>query len=113
MRLAGTARQYSKKAMPQLTGMTSHSDALGNLSCPYQAKVMNTFEKHSRIIGATSDQVMRVPREGRGLYGHCRRIGRAARYGAVRCLGSEEGGASMPGWLTVTSRSRTRPLASE
>ena len=53
MRLAGTARQYSKNAMPQLIGITIHSDVPGNLSCPYQAKVMNTFESSSSAIGVT------------------------------------------------------------
>ncbi|MDT4877020.1 hypothetical protein FQZ97_1125110 [compost metagenome] len=53
MRLAGTASQYSKNAMPQLIITTTHSDAAGNLRCPYQAKVMKTFEAINSPIGAS------------------------------------------------------------
>src|SRR5689334_1997841 len=52
MRLAGTARQYSKKAMPQLIRTTCQSTAWGNLSCPYQAKVMKMLEANSSRMGA-------------------------------------------------------------
>ncbi|MMZ70649.1 hypothetical protein D1872_337440 [compost metagenome] len=51
MRLAGTARQYSKKAMPQLRITTIHNGLLPNFRCPYQAKVMKTLDKASRRIG--------------------------------------------------------------
>src|SRR6266849_1763205 len=40
MRFAGTWKQYSKKAMPQLTAMTFHSASLRYLRWPYQAKVL-------------------------------------------------------------------------
>src|SRR5690554_6648313 len=54
MRLAGTASQYSKNAMPQLISTTTQSVAPGNLRCPYQAKVMKTFEATSSRTGATN-----------------------------------------------------------
>ncbi len=44
MRFAGTCRQYSKKAMPQLARMTVISGADLNFKCPYHAKVIKTFE---------------------------------------------------------------------
>src|SRR6185312_16249966 len=51
MRLAGTARQYSKNAMPQLASTATHIAAAGNLSWPYQAVVMNRLEQQSSTIG--------------------------------------------------------------
>src|SRR5471030_1861526 len=54
MRLAGTARQYSKKAMPQLTSTTCHSATLGNFSWPYQAKVIKTLEQNRRTMGRSA-----------------------------------------------------------
>src|ERR1700681_2848895 len=44
MRLAGTWKQYSKKAMPQLARITFHSASLRYFRWPYQAKVMKIFE---------------------------------------------------------------------
>src|SRR6185437_1274107 len=58
MRFAGTAKQYSANAIPQLTSTTIHSGRSGNLSCPYQAKVMKTLETERKTIGATAGQVM-------------------------------------------------------
>jgi hypothetical protein len=49
--LAGTAKQYSTKAMPQLATTTSHSGLSVNFKCPYQANVMKTFEISSRTMG--------------------------------------------------------------
>ena len=49
MRLAGTWKQYSKKAMPQLTRMTFHSASWRNFRWPYQAKVMKMLEKMRRM----------------------------------------------------------------
>ena len=46
--LAGTAKQYSTKAMPQLTNTTITSDTALNLRWPYHASVMNRFEQNSR-----------------------------------------------------------------
>src|SRR5262245_34274641 len=50
MRLAGTWRQYSKKAIPQLTRIASHSADCLCLRCPYQANVMNTLERVKRTM---------------------------------------------------------------
>src|SRR6266436_375157 len=51
MRFAGTWKQYSKKAMPQLARMTFHKASLRYLRWPYQAKVMKMFERvSSRIV---------------------------------------------------------------
>ena len=50
-RLAGTAKQYSTKAMPQLATTTSHSGLSVNFRCPYQANVMKTLEINSRTMG--------------------------------------------------------------
>src|SRR5437773_10062190 len=44
IRFAGTWKQYSKKAMPQLTTITFHSASLRNRKCPYHATVMKIFE---------------------------------------------------------------------
>src|SRR5690606_14908715 len=51
MRLAGTIRLYSKKAMPQLTTIAMNSGALLYLRWPYQAKVMNTLLASSNSTG--------------------------------------------------------------
>src|SRR5436305_15179618 len=53
-RFAGTWKQYSKKAMPQLTTITFHSASLRNLRCPYHATVIKIFE----II---SKRIVRIP----------------------------------------------------
>src|SRR5262245_43858482 len=50
-RLAGTAKQYSTKALPQLATTTSHSGRSVNLKCPYQVKVMNTLDTTSSTMG--------------------------------------------------------------
>src|SRR6267378_7474688 len=44
MRFAGTWKQYSKKAMPQLARITFHSASLRYLRWPYHAKVMKMLE---------------------------------------------------------------------
>src|SRR5437868_38764 len=56
MRLAGTARQYSKKAIPQLISTISHMARCSTFSWPYQAKVMNTLETISSRTGASAVQ---------------------------------------------------------
>ncbi len=44
MRFAGTWKQYSKKAMPQLTTIATMSGLpLSAERCPYQAKLMKMF----------------------------------------------------------------------
>src|SRR5215218_984527 len=66
-RFAGTARQYSMKAMPQLTRITSGSQDCLNLRWPYQAKVMNTFEANSIRTGRTNGEIkfgMKLPLQG-------------------------------------------------
>src|SRR5437762_556578 len=50
MRLAGTWKQYSKKAMPQLAKMTFQSPSLRYLRWPYHAKVMKMLEIVSNKI---------------------------------------------------------------
>jgi hypothetical protein len=53
-RLAGTWRQYSKNAIPQLAKMTVRIGWSLNLRWPYQAAVMNTFDAvSSRIVSST------------------------------------------------------------
>src|SRR6185295_440032 len=48
MRLAGTWRRYSKRAIPQLTAAAAHhGQAARFFRCAYQAKVMNTLEATS------------------------------------------------------------------
>lgn len=49
MRFAGTIKQYSKNAIDQLARMTLGSGAPLNFRCPYQAKVMKTFEQKRRM----------------------------------------------------------------
>src|SRR5215210_4938643 len=53
---ADAVRRHRKpvleKAMPQLTRTAPQSGVALNLRCPYQAKVMNTFDATSRGIGA-------------------------------------------------------------
>src|SRR5580704_5456953 len=53
IRFAGTWKQYSKKAIPQLTRMTFQSAEVRYFKWPYQAKVMKMFEMVSRTIVRT------------------------------------------------------------
>ena len=57
MRLAGTASQYSKKAMPQLASTATVSYAGRYFRCPYQANVMNTLDASSIRTGRTWGEV--------------------------------------------------------
>src|ERR1700674_251142 len=50
MRLAGTWKQYSKKAIPQLMTITFQSATLRNFRWPYHANVMKIFEMVRRRI---------------------------------------------------------------
>src|SRR6266481_6679495 len=50
MRFAGTWKQYSKKAIPQLAMITFHSASLRNFRWPYHAKVIKMFEMVSNRI---------------------------------------------------------------
>jgi hypothetical protein len=56
MRSAGTAKQYSTKAIPQLTSTTVTSGTDLNLRWLYQAMVMNRFEQMRRMMGASWGQ---------------------------------------------------------
>src|SRR6266704_2098623 len=69
MRFAGTWKQYSKKAMPQLAKITFHSASLRNFRCPYHATVMKTFEMVSRRIVRICSRCssLRVPSTSRDL----------------------------------------------
>jgi len=49
-RLAGTIKQYSKKAMPQLIRITFQSAVPWCFKCPYQAKVMKVLEITKSIM---------------------------------------------------------------
>src|ERR1700755_1897762 len=59
-RLAGTASQYSKNAMPQLTMMTSGSGLALNFRWPYHAKVMKTLEANSIRIGNNCGEMVGI-----------------------------------------------------
>ena len=48
---AGTRKQYSKNAIPQLIKITIHKTVDLCFKCPYHAKVMKIFEIVSIIIG--------------------------------------------------------------
>ncbi len=49
MRFAGTIREYSKKASPQLASTATHqADALRRPRCEYQARFMKKLEAVSR-----------------------------------------------------------------
>ena len=48
---AGTCRQYSKNAIPQLIKIISQSAPDLNFKCPYQANVINILDNVSKIIG--------------------------------------------------------------
>src|ERR1041385_697473 len=50
MRLAGTWKVYSKKAIPQLISVTFHSGTFWYLRWPYQAKVIKMLEIKRKII---------------------------------------------------------------
>ena len=63
MRLAGTARQYSKKAMPQEIAMARPSGQ-GFFRCQYQASVITVLEASS--IRAVVRVCTRGPPRGRG-----------------------------------------------
>src|ERR1700732_3152391 len=71
MRFAGTWKQYSKNAMPQLARMTFHSASLRYLRWPYQAKVMKIFDMVSSKIVRTI------------ISGAQRRYSDAAKWGTV------------------------------
>jgi len=51
IRFAGTCKRYSSRAIPQLTNAAIyHGLAFRFLRCPYQANVINIFDKISKIV---------------------------------------------------------------
>src|SRR5712691_7225633 len=63
MRFAGTWKQYSKKAIPQLARMTFQSASLRNFKWPYHAKVMKILDTMSnRIVRIRKGAPCTVPR---------------------------------------------------
>src|SRR5260370_32925150 len=72
MRFAGTWKQYSKKAMPQLARITFHNASLRYFRWPYQANVIKMFEMVSSKIVLTRPPAQRsvsslTPRNGEPL----------------------------------------------
>ena len=59
-RLAGTASQYSKNAIPQLAMMTSGSHLPLNFKWPYHANVMKTLEALSIRTGNSDGGMTRM-----------------------------------------------------
>ena len=49
-RFAGTWRQYSKKAIPQLAKITIQSGLCLNFKWPYQANVIKMFDRVNKTI---------------------------------------------------------------
>src|SRR5580658_462394 len=67
MRFAGTCSRYSNRAMPQLTSAaTTHGRVFNSFRCPYQAKVMKTFDRHSSttVCSNTMPLLKDVPLRG-------------------------------------------------
>src|SRR6267143_2432993 len=63
MRFAGTWKQYSKKAIPQLARITFQSASLRNFRWPYHAKVMKMLEMVSnRTVRIGKDAPRKVLR---------------------------------------------------
>src|ERR1700682_3767099 len=63
MRFAGTWKQYSKKAIPQLARITFQSASVRNFRWPYHAKVMKMLEMVSnRTVRIGKDAPRRVLR---------------------------------------------------
>src|SRR5690606_27629662 len=71
-RLAGTIRQYSKNAIPQLTRITANSGEDLYFRCPYQAKVMKMLEAVSSRIGSRRSKggIGAIRRGGTGQKDH-------------------------------------------
>ena len=59
--IGGNGKAILEEGDTQLTGMTIQSATPGKRSCPYQAKVMNTFEQSSSTIGRTYAQFISAP----------------------------------------------------
>src|SRR5690348_14175239 len=55
MRFAGTCNRYSNSATPhEISAATHQARFSSSLRCPYHAKVMNRFEKHSSTAQTTA-----------------------------------------------------------
>jgi hypothetical protein len=54
IRFAGTWKHYSKKAMPQLTTLTFHSDSLRNRKCPYHCNRHENIRNRQQQNGSYS-----------------------------------------------------------
>lgn len=50
--VCGHLQAVFENAIPQLATTASHSGALLNFRCPYQANIINTFERTSSTIGS-------------------------------------------------------------
>src|SRR5271163_2153028 len=58
IRLAGTWKIYSNKAIPQLARITIQSGWSLNFRCPYQARFIKVFERvSSRIVFMAHDPI--------------------------------------------------------
>lgn len=61
IRFAGTCKQYSKKAIPQLITMTKNNGEDLYFKCPYHAKVIKIFEQtNKKMVVAGTDVIMLV-----------------------------------------------------
>src|SRR3954464_8648971 len=75
-RLAGTWKEYSKKAIPQLMSVTFHNGTFWYLRCPYHANVMKMLEIRSRTIVIILDLFL-IPFPGPPkIRAECRKRGR-------------------------------------
>src|SRR5687768_18297754 len=95
-RLAGTMKQYSKKAIAQLTSTTFQSAACLCLRWPYQAKVMKTLEMVSRMAVFMGGMYKSVIGNEGTLHEWKRAVDQRRRGGGEKC-GSPEGFGSTPG----------------
>src|SRR5260370_29757307 len=91
MRFAGTWKQYSKKAMPQLARITFHNASLRYLRWPYQANVIKMFEMVSRKIVLTRPPAQRsvsslTPRNGEPFQSVIIHTGKQIRRGTNQSL---------------------------
>src|ERR1041385_3038064 len=80
MRLAGTSKQYSKKAIPQLMSVTFHNGTFWYFKWPYHAKVIKILERikntmvniyrplsHSQVCGRLQRSTAHAADDGRAI----------------------------------------------
>lgn len=60
IRFAGTWRQYSKNAIPQLTMIANSKFELVNFRCPYQANVIKTLAISNKNIANNVCDIGRI-----------------------------------------------------